>query len=114
MKLIAKSNALLFPSLFEGFGLVILEAFSQKRPVLVSDIRPMSDIVSNGKNGYVLDPHDENKWAIILTELIRNPDKGSQLGNHGFQVLKEKYTLEKMYEKIVKMYDDVIKIKNED
>src|SRR5690348_2161335 len=53
-RLIATSNALLFPSLCEGFGLVILEAFSQERPVLVSNIRPMSDIVTHEKNGYVL------------------------------------------------------------
>ena len=58
-KLIASSNALMFPSLCEGFGLVILEAFAKKRPVLVSNLRPMSDIVTHEKNGFVLDPNDE-------------------------------------------------------
>lgn len=108
IRLIAESNALLFPSLFEGFGLVILEAFSQKKPVLVSNVRPMSDIVSNGENGYVLDPHDETKWALVLEELIENPDKGIKFGIHGNKILKQKYTLENLYEKIFKMYNDAL------
>jgi len=55
-KLIAESCALVFPSLCEGFGLVILEAFFQKKPVLVSNIRPMSDIVLDKKNGICFRP----------------------------------------------------------
>ena len=37
-ELLAESNALLFPSTIEGFGLVMLEAFQQNRPVIVSNI----------------------------------------------------------------------------
>jgi len=107
-KLITSSCALVFPSLCEGFGIVILEAFSQKKPVLVSNVRPMSDIVSNGENGYVLDPHDETKWALVLEELIENPDKGIKFGIHGNKILKQKYTLENLYEKIFKMYNDAL------
>jgi len=68
MKIIASSTAMVFPSLCEGFGLVILEAFSQHKPVLVSNIKPMSDIVSHGRTGYVLDPHDENIWAQCFVD----------------------------------------------
>lgn len=109
LKLIGESNALLFPSMFEGFGLVILEAFSQKRPVLVSDVKPMSDIISNGKTGYVLNPHNENEWAKALYELIKNPEKGSVFGEKGFQTLKENYSSETMYKKILQMYSEIIK-----
>ncbi len=107
-RLIAESNALVFPSLFEGFGLVILEAFSQKRPVIVSKIRPMSDIVSHEKNGYLVNPHDEKEWAKIIIELITNPEKSLSLGMHGHNILKKRYSSDVMYEKILKMYNDVI------
>ena len=72
MRLLAESSALVFPSLCEGFGLVILEAFSQERPALVSNIRPMSDIVTHEEDGYVLDPHDEHIWAEHLLKIIKN------------------------------------------
>lgn len=108
MKLISESNALVFPSLFEGFGLVILEAFSQKRPVLVSDVRPLSDIVSKNQSGFILDPQNKDKWADVLLDLIKNPEVGNKIGAFGFKEL-EKYSSQKMYEKILQMYNNVIK-----
>jgi len=108
MSLISESNALVFPSLFEGFGLVILEAFSQKKPALVSKMPPMSDIVSHEKNGYLLDPHDEVEWANAMIQLIENPEKSITLGTEGRNLLEKSYSTDEMYEKILKMYDDVI------
>jgi len=106
--LIAESNALVFPSLFEGFGLVILEAFSQNKPVLVSDIRPLSDIVSQNQTGYVLDPHNENKWAAKILELIKNPEISIKMGEAGKRDLENNYNSQKMYEEIISMYENVV------
>lgn len=103
-RLIASSSALVFPSLCEGFGLVILEAFSQNKPVLVSNIRPMSDIVSHKKNGYILDPHDEKAWAKCLLEIIKNPQNASEMGKNGNQLLVSSFSQESMYQKIIGMY----------
>jgi len=107
-KLLAESNALLFPSTIEGFGLVILESFQQKRPVLVSDIPPMSDIVENNKTGLVIDPHDEKRWADAIIGLIKNPLESERMGENGNKILKAKYSQKLFYEKLVKMYKDVL------
>jgi len=108
-KLIATSNAMVFPSLCEGFGLVILEAFSHKKPVLASNIPPMSDILSDGKNGFLLNPYDENEWSKILIRLIRNPETSKNLGISGNKALQEKFQASNMYEKIIEMYAELIK-----
>ena len=109
VKLIASSNALVLPSLCEGFGLVILEAFAQNKPVLVSNLRPMSDIVSHEKTGYVLDPHDENVWAAHLLKLVQDPKLSDKMGKNGNNVLPG-YSQELMYQKLMHMYKDVLKI----
>ena len=111
MKLIASSNALVLPSLCEGFGLVILEAFSQNRPVLASNLRPMSDIVSHENTGYVLGAHDENVWAAHLMKLIKNPEIASKMGKNGNHVLFTSYGQDSMYEKLRRLYSDVLKRK---
>ena len=99
---------MLFPSVIEGFGLVILEAFQQKRPVIVSDIPPMSDIVENNKTGLIIDPHDERRWAKSIIHLIKNPSISDEMGKAGNQVLKAKYNQKLFYERIIKMYNDVL------
>jgi glycosyltransferase involved in cell wall biosynthesis len=109
MKLISSSNALVLPSLCEGFGLVILEAFSQSRPVLVSNLRPMSDIVTHESTGFVLDPHDQNVWASHLLKLIKNPELALTMGQNGNKILISQYGQESMYQKLLNMYNGNIK-----
>ena len=88
----------------EGFGIVILEAFQQKKPVLVSNIRPMSDIISHDHTGYVVEPHDEKAWSENLLAVIKNPEHASIMGTNGHRLLESTYSQESMYEKIMKMY----------
>lgn len=111
IKLVATSSALVFPSLCEGFGLVILEAFSQNKPVLVPKIRPMSDIVTHGKNGYLLDPHDENDWAEHFIKFIKNPQEAKSMGENGNNLLHTSFNEELMFQKIIKMYDEFKSLK---
>ena len=108
LQLISESNAMLFPSLCEGFGLVILEAFSQNKPVLVSNIRPGADIITHGETGYILDPYDEKIWAKHILKLAINSLESEKMGKKGNQVLKTKYSQKLFYEKIIKMYNDVL------
>jgi len=103
-KLLAESNALLFPSIIEGFGLVMLEAFQQNRPVLVSDIPPMSDIVEHEKTGLLIEPHNEERWTEAIIRLIKDPSLSDDMGKAGYQVLKTKYNQNLFYENLTKMY----------
>ncbi|SHO42883.1 Glycosyltransferase [Nitrosotalea sinensis] len=112
IKTLSESNALVFPSLCEGFGLVILESFDQSRPVLVSDLRPMSDIVSHKQNGLVIDPHDENLWAEHMLHLSKNPSESSEMGRSGNHVLQTKYSQDTLYKKIMEMYQTVVKTRD--
>jgi glycosyltransferase involved in cell wall biosynthesis len=109
IELLATSCALVFPSLCEGFGIVILEAFDQSKPVLVSNVRPMSDIVSNGNNGFVLDPHDENEWANCFLRIIKNSSEAIEMGRNGNRLLTTWFTQEAAYQKILELYSKITK-----
>lgn len=43
IEFLGNCSALVLPSLFEGFGLVLLEAFEMSKPVLVADVKPFDD-----------------------------------------------------------------------
>lgn len=110
-RLLCTSQALVFPSLIEGFGLVILEAFTCKKPVLVSNVRPLSDIVEDKVTGFVVSPHDENEWAKAIEKIVQYPEMAQKMGNAGHQVLENKYSVQTMQHKILRMYNEIIKQK---
>jgi len=107
-RLLSSSQALVFPSLCEGFGLVILEAFSCKKPVLVADVRPSSDIVEDKTTGFVISAHDESEWAKALDQIIKEPEKANEMGHAGRKILEKKYDPQTMLDRLLKMYNDFI------
>ncbi len=112
IKLLYESRVLLNPSLVEGFGLVILEAFSCSKPVIVSDTRPLSDLVSDTNDGFVLSASDSNQWANKLVELISNPALCEKMGKAGLQKVVTQYSLEKIIDSVIDLYDTVRLKKN--
>lgn len=62
-----------FPSKFDTFGNVVLEAFSQGMPVLAYATKGPRDIIKNGENGYLVDTIEEMSASIV--EHFRNPQR---------------------------------------
>jgi len=109
IRLLKSSRSLVFPSVFEGFGLVILEAFREKKPVLVSDVKPLSDIVDHKKTGLIIPAHDEKKWAKAFEFIIKEKDEATKMGENGRRILDDRYSPDIMVKKIIGMYHDVLK-----
>jgi glycosyltransferase involved in cell wall biosynthesis len=69
-----KSDAILVPSLWhENTPLVVLESLANGRPVIASDQRGISNVIQNGRNGFLIPPGDLPAWVKKITELSRNP-----------------------------------------
>ena len=87
-------NAQIFclPTRVEPFGLVFLEAFSHRLPVVAIEIGALTDIVSNGENGYLVAPDDIQQLGGRLVELLINPQKCKSFGENGYIAIKDKYT----------------------
>ena len=68
LKLMQQHDVLVFPSLFEGFGLVITEAMSQGTPVITTHRTAGPDLIEHGNNGWLVEPGS----SIALQESIAN------------------------------------------
>jgi len=108
IRLIRSAHALLFPSLYEGFGLVLLEAFAQRRPVLVSNVKPLSDIVTNDINGLIISPYDEKEWAAKMQKILHNHELADNMGARGRELLEKEYNPQIMKERIINMYKEFL------
>ncbi len=65
-------DVLIFPSLFEGFGLVITEAMSQGTPVITTDRTAGPDLIQDGKNGWLIEAGSTPALQEKIERLMRN------------------------------------------
>jgi glycosyltransferase involved in cell wall biosynthesis len=76
-----RALALIYPSLYEGFGLPLVEAMAGGAPVLASDTASMPEVVGDG--GLLLDPHRSREWADAFAMLALDHDRRGQLRAKG-------------------------------
>jgi len=83
----------------ESFGLVLLEALALKKPVIASKLGGIPEIIKNKKTGLLVKPGNARQLAQAIIDLFNKPAQRAELGAAGYQLIKEKFTLEKMIEK---------------
>lgn len=96
------SAALLLPSTCEGFGLVLLDAFSCGVPVLVSDVEPLPTVAGGG--GMALPHGDTDAWASAMLELASDPARASRMGAEGAKRLSSEYSEGRASAALMRMY----------
>lgn len=74
LKLMSSHDLFIFPSLFEGFGLVITEAMSQGTPVITTDRTCGPDIIHNGVDGWVVEAGNAVSIRKLLEGFIETPE----------------------------------------
>lgn len=85
LKLMAEHDLFIFPSLFEGFGLVITEAMSQGTPVITTDRTCGPDIITNWKDGWIVEAGNSLQIKELLEQFIENPSILSMVGKNALQ-----------------------------
>jgi glycosyltransferase involved in cell wall biosynthesis len=61
-----QSDVFVFPTLCDGFGMVVTEAFAQGLPVIATDRAGASDLIQHGKNGFIIPAGN----ALALAEIM--------------------------------------------
>ena len=74
LKQMSDNDVLIFPSLFEGFGLVITESMSQGTPVITTDRTCGPDIMTNGKDGWIVEAGTSEPIRALLKSFIESPE----------------------------------------
>ena len=80
LKLMHEHDVLLFPSLFEGFGLVITEAMAQGTPVITTDRTAGPDIITNGEDGWIIAAGSTGSLHDAIENILINPGLIAKVG----------------------------------
>lgn len=97
------ANLYLFPSLYEGFGLPILEAQACGCPVLTSNISSMPEVA--GKGGVLVNPYKINDIAKGIKNILNDDELQEDLVKKGLKNSK-KFSWDKCAERVLKVFKD--------
>ena len=80
LRLMQAHDVLVFPSLFEGFGLVITEAMSQGTPVITTERTAGPDLIEHEQNGWLIEAGSTVALQVALEKLISKPETIAKVG----------------------------------
>ncbi|MDI1235358.1 MAG: glycosyltransferase family 4 protein [bacterium] len=83
-------DVLVFPTLFDGFGLVITEAMSQGTPVIATYNCAGPDLIENGKNGWLVETGSVSALQNVIESLIQNPNSIAVAGKAARETAKHR------------------------
>lgn len=105
MRLIRGARALVFPSLYEGFGLPALEAMALGAPVMTSNNSSLPEVA--GDAAILVDPFDVNSISQAFKQLEHDDDLCAELSRRGL-LQAQKFSPEAYQQRLTDLYKDLI------
>jgi glycosyltransferase involved in cell wall biosynthesis len=102
--LLAACDVFVLPSLYEGLGLVYLEAMAAGRPVLATNGTAIPEVVVHGVTGELIAIGDDAALAAAWARLIDDPARGARMGEAGKARVAATFTLPRMIDETLAVY----------
>lgn len=98
-----QADLFVLPSEYEAFGCVYVEAMACGVPVIACEGQGISELIQDGKNGFLVPTRSPEKIAYYIKYAIDNPNKLSQVSNNALRTAQE-YTWKKSASDLFKIY----------
>ncbi len=93
---------------YENFPMTIREAYACGKPVVASRLGAMAELVEDGKTGLLFEPGNPSDLAKKIKWMVENEEACIEMGRNARKVFEEKYTAEKNFEILMKIYEKVL------
>jgi len=107
-RLLHGATVAVFPSLYEPFGIVALEAMAAGVPVVASDTGGLSDVIEHGADGYLSPPGDIHMLAHYVSEIISNPELARHFVKRARRNIMVKFSWKKIAASTRDVYTELI------
>jgi glycosyltransferase involved in cell wall biosynthesis len=106
--LLAASDLVVLPSLWEGLSISLLEAMAAARPVVTTSIGSNREVTEDGEAAVLVPPKDPESLAAAIRSLASDPTRLRELGRKGQQVQRERYTMSRMLDAYMSEYERLL------
>jgi len=104
----AVADCAVFPSLYEPFGIVALESFAARVPVVVSDTGGFPEVVQHTKTGIVTWTNNSDSLAWGILEVLKNPGYRQWLVDNAYEDLHRRFNWSKLAQQTHAVYQRVV------
>jgi glycosyltransferase involved in cell wall biosynthesis len=94
-------------SVAEGIPQFLFQIMAMGKPVIATAVGGIPEIVTSGVNGVLIPPEDPAALAKALVQVLGDPGSARRLGEEGRRLVEQEYTVEKMAEKVYRVYQQV-------
>jgi glycogen synthase len=105
----AETAVAVFPSTWESFGYVCLEAMAAARPVVVTTGTGLAESMGEGEAGLSVPARSPRRLARAIVSLLEDPDRGARLGKRGRQRVNTLYSWEAIGPRQVWHYEEAVR-----
>ncbi|BAZ45512.1 group 1 glycosyl transferase [Chondrocystis sp. NIES-4102] len=103
------ADCAVFPSLYEPFGIVALESFAARVPVVVSDTGGLPEVVKHDVTGIVTHANDPCSLSWGVLEVLQNPAHSQYLVENAYEDLVKRFRWDILAQETVEVYRQVIR-----
>lgn len=105
-QLMQNARMLVFPSVwYEGFPMVIVEAYAVGLPVVASNLGSLSSLVDSDRTGLHFRPGDPEDLAAKVEWAVTHPEKLAHMGREARRKFEANYTAEANYRRLIEIYE---------
>jgi glycosyltransferase involved in cell wall biosynthesis len=102
------ADCAVFPSLYEPFGIVALESFAARVPVVVSDTGGLPEVVRHGRTGIVTWVNNSSSLAWGILQVLQNPDYAQELVENAYKDLDHRFRWDRLAQQTEAVYGRVL------
>jgi len=100
-------DVFVLPSLKEGLGIALLEALAAGKACVASRVGGIENVIKDGVNGLLTNSGDIDGISEAVLKLLDQPRLREDLGRHGQALVREKFSLDSMADKVAALYKEV-------
>ena len=91
---------------------IISIAYAFKKPVVVTDVTSIPEVVDNGKTGFIVPPKDPELLADAIITLLKNDTLRKEMGENAFIKMKEELSWDTISERLIAIYKEILSDKS--
>ncbi len=108
-ELFQRASVVVMPYVEGSQSGIIPIAYAFRKPVVVTDVGSISEVVDEGKTGFIVPSKDSESLAKAVSIILNNSDLRKQMGENSYRKMEEELSWEKISKKSIEIYKKTIK-----